>query len=170
MVQRVYLGNLDPRISKEEITDEVSRFGKLTDVWVARNPPGFAFVTFEDERDAHDMMDALVGGEGPLGRVKIEMAKNQGGRQAGPEGIGRNDRGGGGYAGGGYGRGGYGGGPPRRYDDRGRDDRDRRRGHSRSRSRDRDRRRRSRSRSPSDDRRRSKKSSKKYSDESDDDK
>lgn len=159
MVQRVYLGNLDPRISKEEITDEVSRFGKLTDVWVARNPPGFAFVTFEDERDARDMMDGLMGGEGPLGRVKIEMAKNQGGRQAGPQGIGRSDRGG------------YGGPPPRRdqYDDRGRDDRDRRRGYSRSRSRDRDRRRRSRSRSPSDDRRRSKKSAKKYSDESDDD-
>jgi arginine/serine-rich splicing factor 7 len=166
MVQRVYLGNLDPRISKEEITDEVSRFGKLTDVWGARNPPGFAFVTFEDERDARDMMDGLLGGEGPLGRVKIEMAKNQGGRQAGPQGIGRNDRGGGGFGGG------YGGPPPRRddrYDDRGRDDRDRRRGYSRSRSRDRDRRRRSPSRSLSGDRRRSRKSSKRYSDESDED-
>ncbi|EOD38749.1 hypothetical protein EMIHUDRAFT_440007 [Emiliania huxleyi CCMP1516] len=86
MVQRVYLGNLDPSISKEEITDEVGRFGKLVDVWVARNPPGFAFITFEDDRDAQDMMNDLSGGNGRLGRVKIEMARNQGGRQAGPSG------------------------------------------------------------------------------------
>ena len=43
------------------------RFGKVTSVWVARNPAGFAFVTYEDQRDAEeddyhhsdvDMMDA----------------------------------------------------------------------------------------------------------------
>ncbi|EOD36211.1 hypothetical protein EMIHUDRAFT_362686 [Emiliania huxleyi CCMP1516] len=111
MVQRVYLGNLDPSISKEEITDEVGRFGKLVDVWVARNPPGFAFITFEDDRDAQDMMNDLSGGNGRLGRVKIEMARNQGGRQAGPSG-GR--EGGYGYGGGGGGGGGYGGGGGRR--------------------------------------------------------
>ena len=67
-MQRVYLGNLDPSISKEEITDEVGRFGKLVDVWVARNPPGFAFITFEDDRDAQDMMNDLSGGNGAAPR------------------------------------------------------------------------------------------------------
>ena len=28
--------------------------GALDNVWVARNPPGFAFITYEDERDAEE--------------------------------------------------------------------------------------------------------------------
>jgi len=30
-------------------------------VWVARNPPGFAFVEFEDPRDAEDAVRGLDG-------------------------------------------------------------------------------------------------------------
>ena len=29
-------------------------FGRIENIWVARNPPGFAFVTFSDPRDAED--------------------------------------------------------------------------------------------------------------------
>ena len=41
---RVYIGNLDPHVPQEELDAECRRFGNLTSVWVARNPPGFAFV------------------------------------------------------------------------------------------------------------------------------
>eukprot|EP00966_Prymnesium_polylepis_P205035 4750438-Prymnesium_polylepis.2 len=41
---RVYIGNLDPAMSQDEVDQECHRFGKLSSVWVARNPPGFAFV------------------------------------------------------------------------------------------------------------------------------
>ena len=41
---RVYVGNLDPQATEEELTKEVARFGKVESVWVARSPPGFAFV------------------------------------------------------------------------------------------------------------------------------
>ncbi len=37
------------------------RYGPLRNVWVARNPPGFAFVEFEDPRDAEDAVKALDG-------------------------------------------------------------------------------------------------------------
>ena len=48
-------------VSKYELEDIFNRYGKLKNVWVARNPPGFAFVEFEDERDAEDAVKALDG-------------------------------------------------------------------------------------------------------------
>jgi len=44
MSLRIYLGNLDPRVQQSELEDECRKFGKTTNVWVARNPPGFAFI------------------------------------------------------------------------------------------------------------------------------
>ena len=41
---RVYVGNLDPGTQKEELDDAFEKYGKLADVWIARNPPGFAFI------------------------------------------------------------------------------------------------------------------------------
>lgn len=47
--------------SKHEIESLFSKYGQLRNVWVARNPPGFAFVEFEDKRDADDAVRALDG-------------------------------------------------------------------------------------------------------------
>ena len=41
---RTYFGNLEPGVTKEELEDACCKYGKVADVWVARNPPGFAFV------------------------------------------------------------------------------------------------------------------------------
>jgi hypothetical protein len=40
--------------SKHEIESAFSKYGTLRNVWVARNPPGFAFVEYQDNRDAED--------------------------------------------------------------------------------------------------------------------
>ena len=47
--------------SQTELEDAFSYYGPLTNVWVARNPPGFAFVEFEDSRDARDAVRGLDG-------------------------------------------------------------------------------------------------------------
>lgn len=51
-MSRVYVGNVDPRATERDLEDEFRMYGVLRSVWVARKPPGFAFVEFEDRRDA----------------------------------------------------------------------------------------------------------------------
>ncbi|CDJ34376.1 LOW QUALITY PROTEIN: Pre-mRNA processing factor, related [Eimeria mitis] len=59
--RKVYVGNLDPDSTSSELEEIFRRYGKLSNIWVARNPPGFAFVTFEDMRDARDAVEATDG-------------------------------------------------------------------------------------------------------------
>ena len=71
---KVYVGGLPPDARKEELESEFSRYGKLHDVWVARNPPGFAFVEFFDERDAKDACHDLDGRTLCGERVRVELS------------------------------------------------------------------------------------------------
>lgn len=47
--------------STTEVEKEFSYYGKLQSVWIARRPPGFAYVEFEDGRDARDACKDLDG-------------------------------------------------------------------------------------------------------------
>jgi hypothetical protein len=49
---QVFVGNLPPEAEARDLRDFFRDFGQINDAWVARKPPGFAFVWFEDERDA----------------------------------------------------------------------------------------------------------------------
>uniref|UniRef100_A0A804PLL1 Uncharacterized protein n=1 Tax=Zea mays TaxID=4577 RepID=A0A804PLL1_MAIZE len=72
---RVYVGNLDPRVTAREIEDEFRMFGVLRSVWVARKPPGFAFIDFDDRRDAQDAIRELDGKNG----WRVELSTKVGG-------------------------------------------------------------------------------------------
>ncbi|CAA6671044.1 unnamed protein product [Spirodela intermedia] len=74
---RLYVGNLDPRVSERELEDEFRAFGVLRSVWVARKPPGFAFVDFDDRRDAQDAIRELDGKNG----WRVEISRRGGGRE-----------------------------------------------------------------------------------------
>lgn len=102
--QRLYFGNLDPHVTQQELEREVNRFGETKNVWVAKNPAGFAFVEYVELRDAEECLQQLNGvrfGEkqvpaaahggapkrsiltlGPatpgIAQVRIEFAKNKG--------------------------------------------------------------------------------------------
>ncbi|XP_050472948.1 RNA-binding protein 1-like isoform X6 [Bombus huntii] len=85
---KVYVGNLGNSASKHEIESAFSKYGPLRNVWVARKPPGFAFVEFEDPRDAEDAVRGLDGTRCCGTRVRVEMSSGRsrrgGGRRSGP--------------------------------------------------------------------------------------
>lgn len=58
---KVYVGNLGNNGNKTDLERSFGYYGPLRSVWVARNPPGFAFVEFEDPRDATDAVRELDG-------------------------------------------------------------------------------------------------------------
>ncbi|KAF5197239.1 Serine/arginine-rich splicing factor RSZ21A [Thalictrum thalictroides] len=97
-MSRVYVGNLDPRVTDRELEDEFRTFGVLRSVWVARRPPGYAFIDFDDRRDAMDAIRELDGKNG----WRVELSHNsRDGRGGGRDGGSRRDVGG---RGGGRGR------------------------------------------------------------------
>jgi splicing factor, arginine/serine-rich 7 len=60
---KVYVGGIPNDTKQEEVEDAFSKYGKIESVWLARNPPGFAFVTYEDARDADDAIREMDGRE-----------------------------------------------------------------------------------------------------------
>ncbi|PSN54193.1 hypothetical protein C0J52_03557 [Blattella germanica] len=80
---KVYVGNLGSSASKHEIESAFSKYGPLRNVWVARNPPGFAFVEFEDPRDAEDAVRGLDGTRMCGTRVRVEMSSGRSRRGGG---------------------------------------------------------------------------------------
>lgn len=51
---KVYVGNLGTDAGKGKLEKAFRCYGPLRTMWIARNPPGFAFVEFQDPRDAED--------------------------------------------------------------------------------------------------------------------
>ncbi|XP_021954708.1 serine/arginine-rich splicing factor 1-like [Folsomia candida] len=108
---RVYVGNLPPDIRTKDIEDLFYRFGKIlyVDLKNRRGPP-FAFVEFEDHRDAEDAVSKRDGYDYDGYRLRVEFPRggsrsggDRGGSSGGRSSYG--DRGGGGRGGGDRGRG-----------------------------------------------------------------
>eukprot|EP00128_Syssomonas_multiformis_P000055 Colp12_sorted_trinity150504_noHs@27270 len=76
---RVYLGDLDERANEDDVRDFLRGYGDLISVWVARKPPGFAFVEFYDRRDADDAVRDLDGKTIMGKRVRVEISRGRGG-------------------------------------------------------------------------------------------
>lgn len=72
---RVYIGNA-ARLEKEDLRDSFAQFGEIRDVWIARNPPGFGFITFYRAEDAEKAIRDGNGMEIRGNRVSVEMARN----------------------------------------------------------------------------------------------
>ncbi|XP_022083599.1 serine/arginine-rich splicing factor 7-like isoform X2 [Acanthaster planci] len=74
---KVYVGNLGESAGRRELENAFVKFGPLKNVWVARNPPGFAFVEYEDSRDAEDAVKGLDGHMLCGHRAVVEMSTGE---------------------------------------------------------------------------------------------
>lgn len=88
---KVYVGDLAKDVQKPELEQVFSRYGDVRDVWIAHNPPGFAFIRFSEPREARRAIRSMNGKIIAGSKIRCEVAK-----AAGPKG----------------GRGGHGGGRP----------------------------------------------------------
>ncbi|XP_043483137.1 RNA-binding protein Rsf1-like isoform X1 [Leptopilina heterotoma] len=87
---RVYVGGLNESIKKEDLQNEFEKFGKLKKVWVAFNPPGFAFIEFMNMDEAEMACNNMNGSEICGAKLRVEISRGRG----------RGGRGGSGYRGG----------------------------------------------------------------------
>lgn len=90
---RVYVGGLSDGVKKEDLETEFEKFGKLNSVWVAFNPPGFAFIEFSSHSDAETACDNLNGTDFLGSKLRVEIARGKG-RRGGFRGGGRGGTGG----------------------------------------------------------------------------
>ncbi|BFZ05305.1 hypothetical protein BsWGS_08345 [Bradybaena similaris] len=74
---KIYVGDLPKDASEKELERAFSYYGRLKSVWVARNPPGFAFVEFEDYRDAEDSVKELDGTTICGVRCRVELSSGK---------------------------------------------------------------------------------------------
>eukprot|EP00116_Pleurobrachia_bachei_P010551 sb/3470813/ len=50
-IGKCYVGGLGGDVTRGQIEEEFREFGSIREIWVAHNPPGFAFVEYYEERD-----------------------------------------------------------------------------------------------------------------------
>jgi len=94
---RIYVGNLPPDIRSKDVEDLFYKYGKIVfiDLKNRRGPP-FAFVEFEDSRDADDAVYARDGYDYDGYKLRVEFPRGAGGGggdRGGHRGGGGGDRG-----------------------------------------------------------------------------
>lgn len=92
-VNRVFIGGLNDVVKKEDVEAEFGRFGKISNVWVAFNPPGFGFMEFDTIDAAETAVDHMNGADFMGCKLRVELSRNQdpfhrGGGRGGPRGGG----------------------------------------------------------------------------------
>ncbi|XP_065831506.1 serine/arginine-rich splicing factor 1-like [Oscarella lobularis] len=106
---RIYVGNLPHDVREKDVEDLFYKYGKIVTLELKNKRDGapFAFIDFDDDRDADDAVSSRDGYEFDGHRLRVEPCR---GTERGRGGVPLRDRGGyDRYSGGGGGGGGYGG-------------------------------------------------------------
>ena len=74
-MSRIFIGGLPEDASRTDLERDFDSFGRIKDIWVARNPPGFGFIIFDDARDAEDAVREMDGKRLCGSKVRVEFAR-----------------------------------------------------------------------------------------------
>ncbi|UJR28124.1 hypothetical protein I4U23_009380 [Adineta vaga] len=93
---RLHVSPLNPRTSRRDIEKIFGKYGAINEVWMATNPPCFAFVNFKHRNDAEDAAQAMDGKTIDNSRIGVSFARKRtvGGRRGAYNGGDRYSRGG----------------------------------------------------------------------------
>ena len=78
---KLFIGGISSTVTRTDLEKEFGHHGRVTDVWVAQNPPGFAFVTFSTSRAANKALKALNGRTVFGDKLNVEVATSTGPRK-----------------------------------------------------------------------------------------
>ncbi|KAG8001929.1 Serine/arginine-rich splicing factor 1 [Nibea albiflora] len=92
---RIYVGNLPPDIRTKDVEDVFYKYGTIRDIDLKnrRGGPPFAFIEFEDPRDADDAVYGRDGYDYDGYRLRVEFPRSGRGSRGGFGGIGGAPRG-----------------------------------------------------------------------------
>jgi arginine/serine-rich splicing factor 7 len=71
---RLHLADLTENVSKGDVEKAFSKFGELEEVWIAKNPPCFAFVVFKNKDDAAEALKEMNGRTLGSRRIRVSQA------------------------------------------------------------------------------------------------
>lgn len=72
------MGGLNDKIKKDDLQMEFEKFGKLNKVWMAFNPPGFAFIEFLSMDEAEVACNNMNGTEIMGAKLRVEISRGRG--------------------------------------------------------------------------------------------
>ena len=72
-IPRIIIRDLGDHADKRELVEIYSKFNSFKNVWVANNPPGFAYVFFDNMKDAVKAVASTNGRTLCGGRVRVEL-------------------------------------------------------------------------------------------------
>lgn len=96
----IFVGGLGADIQREDLEREFNKFGTMNKIWVARNPPGFAFIEFDDDQDANDAIREMNGTMINGSQIRVDLSRSNGRRGGNSRGGGRGGFKSGGFRGG----------------------------------------------------------------------
>ena len=73
--RRVYVGNIDYAVAEAQLKEEFNQFGPITNIAYKQ---GFAFIDFDDTRDAQDAISKMSGAETWGRRLQVEFSSKLG--------------------------------------------------------------------------------------------
>ncbi|CAD6191360.1 unnamed protein product [Caenorhabditis auriculariae] len=75
-MSRVYVGNLPFDATEVELREVFSRMGFVRKIWIAKRPPGFAFIHYQRPLDALDAVEFLDGTKICGLKARVELCED----------------------------------------------------------------------------------------------